>query len=100
MFHTLQAAGIPGGAVMDEADASSDPHLHERGFFHLLDHRSAGTHFHPGANFQLHGTPPVIWRAAPVVGQDNEYIYRDVLGVDDDEYAALVAAGHIGDTYV
>jgi crotonobetainyl-CoA:carnitine CoA-transferase CaiB-like acyl-CoA transferase len=100
VFHALQRVGIPAGPVMDEADASSDPQLHERGFFHLLEHPSAGVHFHPGANFHLSATPPQIWRAAPVVGQDNEYVYRDVLGVTDDEYDALVAAGHIGDTYV
>jgi crotonobetainyl-CoA:carnitine CoA-transferase CaiB-like acyl-CoA transferase len=99
-FHALQGAGVPAGPVMDEADASSDPQLHARGFFHLLEHRSAGTHFHPGANFQLRATPSQLWRAAPVVGQDNEYVYRDILGIDDQAYAALVAAGHIGDTYV
>jgi crotonobetainyl-CoA:carnitine CoA-transferase CaiB-like acyl-CoA transferase len=98
-FHALQAAGVPAGPVMDEADASADPQLHARGFFHLLEHRSAGTHFHPGANFQLRGTPPQLWRAAPLLGQDNEYVYREILGLDDAAYAALVASGHIGDTY-
>jgi crotonobetainyl-CoA:carnitine CoA-transferase CaiB-like acyl-CoA transferase len=99
VFHRLQAAGIPAGPVLDEADAASDPHLRQRGFFHVLEHPSAGTHPHPGANFQLTGTPTVLWRAAPVLGQDNAYVYRDVLGVTDDEWDALVEAGHIGDTY-
>jgi crotonobetainyl-CoA:carnitine CoA-transferase CaiB-like acyl-CoA transferase len=96
----LQAAGIPAGPVLDEAAAASDPHLHERGFFHMLEHRSAGTHFHPGANFHLSETPPVIWRAAPVLGQDNEYVYKELLGVSDTGYDELVATGQIGDTYV
>ena len=96
----LQAAGIPAGPVLDEAAAASDPHLHERGFFHMLEHRSAGTHFHPGANFHLSETPPVIWRAAPVLGQDNEYVYKELLGVSDIDYDELVATGQIGDTYV
>lgn len=96
----LQAVGIPAGPVLDEAAAASDVHLHDRGFFHMLEHRSAGTHFHAGANFHLSGTPPVIWRAAPVVGQDNEYVYKHILEVSDDEYTDLVAQGHIGDTYV
>ena len=99
-FHLLQAAGVVAGPVMTEADAASDPHLHERGFFHHLEHRSAGGHLHPGANFHLSATPPRIWRAAPVVGQDNEYVYKHILGVSDDEYEELVADGHIGDTYV
>jgi crotonobetainyl-CoA:carnitine CoA-transferase CaiB-like acyl-CoA transferase len=100
VFHTLQAAGIPAGPVMDEDDAGGDPQLHDRGFFHLLEHRRAGLHFHPGANVQLTGTPARIVRAAPVTGQDNEYVYRQILGVDDAEYARLVEAGHIGDTYL
>ena len=66
----------------------------------MLEHRSAGTHFHPGANFHLSETPPVIWRAAPVVGQDNEYVYKELLGVSDTDYDELVATGQIGDTYV
>jgi hypothetical protein len=34
-----------------------------------------------------------------VVGQDNEYVYRELLGIDDDEYAELVREGHIGSEY-
>jgi crotonobetainyl-CoA:carnitine CoA-transferase CaiB-like acyl-CoA transferase len=96
----LQEAGIPAGPVLDEADASSDPHLHERGFFHFLEHPSAGVHLHAGANFHLSATPPAIWRAAPVLGQDNEYVYKQVLGIPDDEYEDLVADGHVGTEYV
>lgn len=98
-FHALQAAGVAAGPVMDESDATSDPQLHERGFFHLLEHQRAGLHFHPGANFRLTGTPTEIVRAAPVVGQDNEYVYRSLLGVSDEEYDALVRDGHIGSEY-
>jgi hypothetical protein len=29
------------------------------------------------------------------MGEHNEYVYKQVLGVSDDEYAALEAAGHI-----
>jgi crotonobetainyl-CoA:carnitine CoA-transferase CaiB-like acyl-CoA transferase len=99
-FHRLQAAGVPAGPVMDEADAMADPQLAERGFFPSLHHPSAGTHRHPGANFRLNGTPTVFWRAAPVTGQDNHAVYRELLGLSAEEYDALVASGHIGDSYV
>jgi crotonobetainyl-CoA:carnitine CoA-transferase CaiB-like acyl-CoA transferase len=99
-FHALQRAGVPAGPVMDESDATADPQLHERGFFHLLEHQRAGLHFHPGANFRLTRTPTKIVRAAPVVGQDNEYVYRSLLGVSDEEYDALVRDGHIGSEYL
>jgi crotonobetainyl-CoA:carnitine CoA-transferase CaiB-like acyl-CoA transferase len=99
-FHALQRAGVPAGPVMDEADATADPQLDARGFFRVLEHPSCGAHLHPGANFHLSRTPPVLWRAAPVLGQDNEYVYRELLGVSDDEYAELVAEAHIGDRYL
>jgi crotonobetainyl-CoA:carnitine CoA-transferase CaiB-like acyl-CoA transferase len=96
----LQEAGIPAGPVLTEADAAADPQLHERGFFQLLEHPSAGTHFHAGPNFRLTGTPLQLWRAAPTLGQDNEYVYRELLGVSDEEYAELVADGHVGTRYL
>jgi crotonobetainyl-CoA:carnitine CoA-transferase CaiB-like acyl-CoA transferase len=96
----LQEHGVPAGPVLDEAAAMSDPQLHERGFFQLLEHPSCGIHFHPAANFHLGATPPCIWRAAPTLGQDNEYVYKGVLGVSDEEYAELVAEQHVGTEYV
>jgi len=96
----LQAVGIPAGPVLDEAAALSDPQLHERGFFQILEHPSCGTHFHPGANFTMSRTPPVIWRAAPTLGQDNEYVYKEIIGVTDVEYQQLVAEAHAGTEYV
>ncbi len=95
----LQRAGIPAGPVMSEADANSDPHLHERGFFQLLEHPVAGTHFYPGTNFKLTETPLQLWRAAPTVGQDNEYVYKEILGISQAEYDRLTEQGHIGNSY-
>jgi crotonobetainyl-CoA:carnitine CoA-transferase CaiB-like acyl-CoA transferase len=86
--------------VLDEAAAMSDPQLHERGFFQLLEHPDCGIHFHPAANFRLSATPPRVWRAAPTLGQDNEYVYKDILGVSDDEYATLIAEQHVGTEYL
>jgi crotonobetainyl-CoA:carnitine CoA-transferase CaiB-like acyl-CoA transferase len=96
----LQEAGVPAGAVLDEADASSDPQLHARHFFEMLVHPSAGAHFHAGANFHLGTTPTELWRAAPTVGQDNDYVYREIIGVSDAEWDALVADGQIGTDYL
>jgi crotonobetainyl-CoA:carnitine CoA-transferase CaiB-like acyl-CoA transferase len=97
---SLQAVGVPAGPVLDEAAASSDPQLHERGFFQLLEHPSCGIHFHPGANFQMDVTPPRLWRAAPTLGQDNEYVYKDLLGISDEDYEQLVADQHAGTEYL
>lgn len=100
LFNQLQQVGVPAGPVLTEADAYNDPHLRDRGFFVELTHPRAGTHDHPGRLFTMSVTPPELWRAAPVLGQDNRYVYQELLGVDDAEYLELEADGHIGDRYI
>ena len=34
-----------------------------------------------------------------MLGEHNEYVYKDLLGVTDDEYAQLERDGHIGTEY-
>ncbi len=97
---SLQSSGVPAGPVMTEADALADRQLHERGFFVLLDHPSAGTHFYAGPNMVLDGTPLQVWRAAPTLGQDNEYVYRELLGVSSEAYARFERDGHIGTRFL
>ena len=33
------------------------------------------------------------------LGEDNEYVYKRLLGYSDDEYARLEAEGHVGMDY-
>ena len=34
----------------------------------------------------------MVWeRGSPTLGQDNEYVFKEILGLDDDEYDRLVA---------
>jgi crotonobetainyl-CoA:carnitine CoA-transferase CaiB-like acyl-CoA transferase len=42
-----------------------------------------------------------VWeRGSPTLGEDNEYVYKKVLGLDDDEYDQLVAANVIVTDYL
>jgi benzylsuccinate CoA-transferase BbsF subunit len=36
-------------------------------------------------------TPCEVWRAAPVMGQDNDYVFGELLGMSTDQIADLVA---------
>lgn len=36
-----------------------------------------------------------VWRTAPALGEDNDLVYRDYLGMSDEELAGLKQAGHI-----
>ena len=60
--------------------------------------RDVGTYPHIGYAFQ--GLPQAWDRGAPVLGEDNEYVFRDVVGLDDDEYQRLVDAKVIVEDYL
>jgi crotonobetainyl-CoA:carnitine CoA-transferase CaiB-like acyl-CoA transferase len=44
-------------------------------------------------------TPLGYRRPAPCLGEHNEYVYKQIIGVSDEEYAALEGEGHIGLDY-
>jgi crotonobetainyl-CoA:carnitine CoA-transferase CaiB-like acyl-CoA transferase len=91
--HELQAAGIPAVTVMDMKEVAEDPHMNERGFFVRLPHPEVGVQQHAGIPFKLHGTPVEVRRAAPCMGDANEYVVRELLGKSQEEYDRLVAEG-------
>ena len=95
----LQQRGIPAGAVMNQADAFADPHIRSREFFHEAYQEDCGTHLYPGPLYKMSETPLGIRRGPVMFGQDNEYVYRELLGYTAEEYAGFVAAGHIGTDY-
>ena len=96
----LQIVGVPSGAVMNERDATEDRHLEHRGFFKHMTHPEAGTHKTPMTPFKSMNNPGAgPRRHAPRLGEDNEYIYKKVLGYSDEEYAEFDKKGHIGMDY-
>lgn len=93
----LQAASVPAGAVLDARDLAINKHLEARGFFPRLTHPDAGTHPYPGQPIHLSATPAAFRTDAPALGQDNERIFKGLLGLTDEEYAALEEQEVIGD---
>jgi crotonobetainyl-CoA:carnitine CoA-transferase CaiB-like acyl-CoA transferase len=99
LFHRLQAARVSAGPLQTAAEKFACPQLQARGFFEYLDHPYAGRHWYPGLTWKMALTPNRLRRHAVTIGQDNEYVYREVMGLDADEYARHVESGQIGDTY-
>jgi crotonobetainyl-CoA:carnitine CoA-transferase CaiB-like acyl-CoA transferase len=96
----LQAHGVAAGMVFSEPDAYTDPQLNARGFFETVTHRECGTHRYPGILWKLSKTPGSIRSAACCLGEHNDYVYRELLGMSDDEIEHLRREGHIGETYI
>ncbi len=89
----LQEAGVPAGAVQDGADlVDGDPHLQARRSFVKLTHPVAGERNHPTQPVKLSENPSYI-RTSPCLGEHNGYVYKELLGLSDDEYCMMEREG-------
>jgi crotonobetainyl-CoA:carnitine CoA-transferase CaiB-like acyl-CoA transferase len=92
----LQRCGVRAGAVQDGQDLNErDPHLAHRGTFFELDHPVIGPARFEGFPTQFSRSRPDHWRSAPLLGEDNDYVLGEILGVAEDERRELEAAGVI-----
>lgn len=96
LMHRLQQAGVAAGAVYDIAEVYADPQLQARGFFETLDYPEAGRQPHFTACLRLSKTPGRIRTPAPTLGQHNEPVLRELVGLTPQEIAHLQELKIIG----
>ncbi len=89
----LREGGVHTALVNDMADLFKDPQLTYRQMFHRLDHPVIGEHFVPGPPFKLSVTPAEISHSAPTLGQHNEVVLCDILGLSSAELEKLQVSG-------
>lgn len=93
---TMQAAGVPAGVMLTSGEGVvNDPQAKHRQAFRWLNHQEIGPLLHNSPSYHLSKTPAHIRKAAPCLGEDNEYIYKEILGYSDDEIADLLIEGVI-----
>ena len=81
---------------MNSADLLRDEQHHARDFFYPIDSPSTGRQLHTARAWKASRTPFRPARHAPLLGEDNEYVYREMLGFDDEQYRRFEELGHIG----
>lgn len=89
----LQAAGVPAYRVNDARDVQHDPQLAARGHFWEIEHPVIGRATWDAPAYRLSATPAYPQRPAPLLGEHNDLVYRELLGYSADELADLVAGG-------
>jgi crotonobetainyl-CoA:carnitine CoA-transferase CaiB-like acyl-CoA transferase len=93
VMHRLQAAGIAAAPVLEASRMFDDPHLRERGFFRQQTIENGKSYEFVGPVWNFEGTP-VEFRQPPVaLGEHNDYVYRDVLGMSEAELEKYRALG-------
>ena len=93
----LQSEGIPAAPVMANWEIVTDNHLNDRGFFQTVRHPIAGTIQQPGFAWRFEKTPAEIRMAAPLFGEHNIEVFRDLIRLTSDEIDTLFASGATGD---
>jgi crotonobetainyl-CoA:carnitine CoA-transferase CaiB-like acyl-CoA transferase len=91
----LQAAGVAAMPVMNLEDQFRDPHLREREIHLESEHPKVGLEFLHGIPWRLSDTPGRIRRPAPLLGEHNQYVFGELLGLPEVEIQRLVEAGAI-----
>jgi crotonobetainyl-CoA:carnitine CoA-transferase CaiB-like acyl-CoA transferase len=92
----LQRAGVHAHAVSTVADLFGDPQLLARRLWRRRPHAVFGEVACCFPAFELSDTPGEIGTAAPRLGEHNQQVFCDLLGIDPQRYDALRAQGAIG----
>jgi crotonobetainyl-CoA:carnitine CoA-transferase CaiB-like acyl-CoA transferase len=99
--NALQGAGVAASRVVSMTTLASDPHLAARHFLETVDHPQIGPTLVCGSNWREAGPwQPSVRSAAPMFGEHSHEVLHDLLGLSDDEIAALREEGVTADAPV
>jgi crotonobetainyl-CoA:carnitine CoA-transferase CaiB-like acyl-CoA transferase len=90
----LSSAGVAAAPSRDAQDLFRDPHLRARGAFVEVEHPEGGAHDLVGLPWKMSGCEPLL-RRAPRLGEHNNYVFHDVLGLSEAELKKLRRRGVI-----
>lgn len=85
----LQKAGVAAFPSLSQEEIAQSPHLKERGYFIDVEHPEMKTRPHLAPPWKFANTPLKLTHA-PLLGQDNEYVCCELLGLSTEEFAMLV----------
>ena len=93
VMNLMQKAGVPAGVVeTGEDQLEHDLQTKHRDFFQELDHPRLGIHHAAASPFHLSKVPCKLERA-PLLGEHNEYVLKEILGYSDEEIVDFVING-------
>jgi benzylsuccinate CoA-transferase BbsF subunit len=95
LMERLQAAGVGAGVVQDYADLLRDPGLAPRGHFQKLEHAHLGKLDFENYALRFSDAAPALRTPGPNLGEHNDVVLGDLLGMSRAEIAALIERGVI-----
>jgi crotonobetainyl-CoA:carnitine CoA-transferase CaiB-like acyl-CoA transferase len=96
VVNLLQEAGVPAGVVQHAGNLAKDPQLIARDFFIHLEHPTLGSTTSDRSPIRFEEDLSVNWKAGPLLGEDNRYVFLELLGLTEGEFSSFIEKGIIG----
>lgn len=90
VMERLQAVGVPAGPSQNNEALLNDPQLQFRDQFVETDHIEIGKRVSMGLQGRFSAIPERKYGAAPAIGQHNEEVFHDFLGLSREEIEQLM----------
>jgi benzylsuccinate CoA-transferase BbsF subunit len=97
----LQRRGVPAGPVLDGQALLADPHFRARGYFEAVEHMPStglGRQEYVGRGWKMSGNDVHIRKPAPLLGEDNQYVLSQMLGLPQPQIDQLEQSDAVGQT--
>jgi benzylsuccinate CoA-transferase BbsF subunit len=87
----LQRVGVAAMPSFSNQEIFSDPHFKARKLAVEVDHPAMGKQVVLGSPWRLSETPAKVTKASPVIGESDEYVFGELLGMPGSEIKQLIA---------
>jgi crotonobetainyl-CoA:carnitine CoA-transferase CaiB-like acyl-CoA transferase len=91
----LQQAGIAAGVVQNAEDLANDPQLSACNFFTSLSHPVLGEIKADTYPIKFKNGRPAAWKASPMLGEANQYVFEELLGMKKATIQSYIEQGII-----
>ena len=81
LMECLQKAGVAAAPTLSSEGLFNDPHIRDRRVFRQVEHPVIGKDWVIAPPWRLSETPAQINRHAPLIGEHNEYVFGELLGM-------------------
>lgn len=89
VMEILQDAGVPAGPSLNAKELIEDPQLRWRGLYAEADHPEVGRKLGYRLPWQLDPGCALNYKAAPLLGEHNDYVFSELLGLGSGDIERL-----------
>ena len=90
VMEKMQKAGVSAGKMLTSEELYNNPQIKHRNYYRVIDHTEIGPFPYMAPPYQLPKTPSEIHLPAPLLGEHNELVCCQLLGISEEEYIQLL----------